>query len=119
MNTLRSILSGALTWVLTFISFAVISSIPVLKNWELYQYLIIYGLLVPIVLFGARFYYKRGGRTNGLLIGIVMVTAGMLLDIIITVPLVYKPLGEGYLSFFMKPTLWILIIEYVFIVYLS
>lgn len=118
MNISRAVLAGIMTWVLTFGSFAVMSFIPIIKDSELCQSLIVYLLLVPIVILGVRYYYNKGERTNGLIVGLIMVAIGLILDTLITIPFVMVPLGGSYASFFSRIFLWILVFEYVLVAFL-
>lgn len=117
MKVARTITSGAMIWVLIFITFTIMSFIPVVKNSEIQQNLILYILLIPIVIFGAKFYYKKGDKTNGLIIGGTMAVIGLLLDALITVPFVIIPHSGSYVSFFINPLLWITTIEFILITY--
>jgi len=118
MKIQRAILSGAIIWILIFISFAIMDFVPVIKDSELQKTLILYVLLIPIVLFGVKFYYKKGSKTSGILLGIVVAITGLTLDAIITVPVVIIPHGGDYMSFYLDPLLWGIIIEFILITYL-
>ena len=117
MKITRAITSGIIIWVLVFITFAIMSFIPVIKNSELQQNLILYILLIPIVTFGAKHYYKKDKFTNGFTIGLIMSIVGLFLDTFITIPFVIIPHNGNYTSFFINPLLWITIIEFILIVY--
>ena len=117
MKIIRAILSGTIIWVFIFISFTIMSFIPVIKNSELQQNLILYVILIPIVIFGSKFYYKKEQNTNGFIIGFIMAVTGLLLDTLITVPYVIIPHNGTYTSFFINPLLWITIIEFILISY--
>ncbi len=117
MKVGRTLVSGAMIWVLIFITFTVMSFIPTIKDSELQQNLILYVLLIPIVILGTKFYYKSGAKTNGLLLGIAMSTIGLILDALISVPYVIIPHGGSYESFFINPLLFITSIEYILIVF--
>ena len=117
MKISRVILAGIIVWVLIFVTFIAISAIPVIKNSEMQQYLIIHVLLIPFAAFGAKFYYKIEQKTNGLVIGLLMALTAIVLDAIITVPLVVIPHNGSYLSFFSNPLLWTIFIEFTLIVF--
>ena len=119
MKTGRAILSGALIWVLVFSLFGVLDFIPVTHDSQLLQGLIAGVLIIPFALLGASTYYKSKNRSNGLTVGLVMVTTALLLDVIITVPLVEKPYhGRDHYHFFTDPLLWIIATETVLLIYL-
>ena len=117
MKVVRVIVSGVLIWALIFIAFTLMSFIPLIKESELQQNLILYILLVPIVFLGATFYYKKGSKTNGFFVGVVMTIIGLIIDTFITVPFVIIPQHGTYSSFFINPLLWITSIEFILIVY--
>lgn len=118
MNFARAILSGAITWVFIFCSFAIMSFIPVIKDSDLLQQIVICLLLIPFVIIGAKYYYKKGDKIHGLKIGSLMVATGLLLDALFTVPLVIIPQDGTYADFYSRPFIWIIVVEFVTIVYL-
>ena len=115
MNAKRAITSGILIWILIFINFTIFSFIPVIKNSELQQNLILYVLLIPIVIVGMKYYYKKGNKTNGLTLGVILSITSLLLDASITVPFVIIPHGGNYNDFFVNPLLWITTAELILI----
>lgn len=117
MNKLRAVLSGIISWALIFASFAIMSFVPGLKDSETYQHIVLCIVLIPIVIVGARYYYKKGDKTNGLITGLVMVLSGLIMDALVVVPLVVIPQGGSYTEFFSRPFEWIVVMAYVLIVY--
>ncbi|MCB0497424.1 MAG: DUF5367 family protein [Cyclobacteriaceae bacterium] len=117
MKISRAIISGALIWILVFLLFTLMSFVPVLKDSEFQQNLVLYVFLVPIVMLGASFYYKKGYGTNGFILGLVMAAVGLVLDAVITVPYVIIPHGGSYASFYLNIFLLITAIEFVGITY--
>ncbi len=117
MKVVRTIASGAMIWVFIFCTFTIMSFIPVVQKSEVQQNLILYVVLIPIVIFWAKFYYKKGDKTNGLLLGGIMALVGLVLDFFITVPVVIVPQGGNYMSFYANPLLWITTIEFILITY--
>ena len=102
MKLPRAILTGTILWAIIFIEWSIIIFAPVLKDLGNSQWFIHYILLIPIVLLGASFYYKKAGLVNGFLLGLVMLITGIILDAIITVPLFTKPQGTGYAGFYLS-----------------
>jgi len=96
MKLLRAISVGALLWAFIFVEWSIIIFAPVLKDLGDWQYLIHYIVLIPIVIFGASYYYKSNNKVNGFLLGIVMLIVGLILDAIITVPFFTQPQGVGH-----------------------
>ena len=58
--------------------------------------------MIPIVFFGASYYYKNRDKINGFILGGVMLATGIILDIIITMPLFIIPQGISYVKFFLN-----------------
>lgn len=118
MKTFRAILAGTIVWVLIFFTFTTMSFIPVLKDSEVLQFIMLYPMIIPIAILGAKFYYKKGFATNGVIIGLIIVITALSLDAIITVPFLVIPNNGSYMEFYTNPLLLILAIEIIIIVYL-
>ncbi len=117
MIKIRAILVGALIWLLIFSTFSVLSYLPNIKNSALQQFLIVAPLVIPFTILGAYIFYKNGNKTNGFIIGLIIVTTALILDVLITVPFTIIPNQGNYHSFFTSKFLWILVAEVVTIVY--
>lgn len=100
LNLKRAISIGALLWLIIFIEWSIIVMTPVLKDLKFWQYVIHFFILIPIVCFGASYYYKNKNNTNGFLLGLVMMLTAAILDAVITVPLLVIPQGGSYIDFF-------------------
>lgn len=109
MNSIRAVLSGALVWLLIFITFGMLGAIPVIKESLNQQALIVSVLIIPYAILGASVYYKKSNKENGVIVGLVMVITALVLDALITVPLVEIPHGGSYKSFYSYPLLWLLV----------
>lgn len=117
MIYLKGIVSGVFVWLCVSLSFYVLEQIPLVKDSFSAQALIVMICISLYAFLGAQFYYKKGDQTNGMLVGILISGTALLLDILITVPLVEIPNGSSYQSFFSSPVLWILVLITVFTVY--
>lgn len=118
MNHLRAILSGIIVWFFMVISFSIIEHIPIIKDSLNLQSIIVIVLIVFYAWIGAAFYYKKGNKTFGLAIGIIISAVALSLDLILFVPLVEIPKGNTYQDFFSNPLLYILSVENVLTVFL-
>ena len=118
MNIFRAILAGGIVWMMIFGLYTVMSFIPALKASETGQYFVVYGFLVAFVYWGAAFYFSKGGQTNGLLLAGVMITTALVLDAVITLPLVILPAGGSYRGFFLDPMFLLIVAEYALIVFI-
>lgn len=111
MKIIRAILSGSIVWILVFSLFTLLSFVPIAKDSQVLQSIIVALFIIPFAYWGAKIYYKKGSTTNGLIIGLIMVTTALILDAIITVPLVVIPHNGGdYFTFFTSTILWILVV---------
>lgn len=108
MKYTRALFSGFLVWLFVSISFYLLENIVILKDQFLIQAAIVMMLIALYASGAAKFYYKKNYRTNALTLGVVMSGTALLLDLLITVPLVEIPNGRGYQSFLSSPVLWIL-----------
>jgi hypothetical protein len=118
MKTGRAILSGALIWFLVLGLFGVLDIVPATHQSPLLQAVIVSILIIPFALIGANIYYRTGDRSSGLSVGFVMVVTALLLDVLITVPLVEQPLhGTDHLQFFTNPLLWVIVVEDLIVIY--
>lgn len=118
MKILRAILIGIILWALIFVEWTILIFTPFLKDLGNWQWLIHYILLIPIVLFGASYYYKSKDKVNGLVLGLVMLITGVILDAIITIPFFIMPNGGSYAGFFLSPYLLVGLIEFLLITWI-
>lgn len=118
MNIKRAILSALIVWVLGVSAYTASFFFDLMENPELQANLVLTIALIPIVFFGARFYYKTGHRTNGFKLGAVMFLIAMALDAMITVPVFIIPEGGNHLTFFTDPGFWLIAVEYIMVVVL-
>jgi len=109
MKKLRAISTGALVWLFIFIMFAILGYVPILKDSLDRQAIVVGVFIVPFAIYGASVYYRNGSRENGLIIGLVMATTALVLDAIVTVPLIEIPKGGSYQGFYTYPLLWLLV----------
>lgn len=110
MNYLRAILSGTIVWVCVFTTFVVFAYVPGLKDSIDQQGIIADVLLIFYATVGAAVYYKKGSKETGLIIGPIMALTALVLDVLITVPIVEIPAGRSYHTFFTSYVLWVLVV---------
>ncbi|PXY46096.1 DUF5367 family protein [Flavobacterium hydrophilum] len=117
MNYPRAIVAGIIAWLCVVITFYVLEHIPFFKKSETVQAFIAAFTIIFYAWFAAWFYYKKAARKSGLQTGIVITGTALLLDVLVTVPLIEIPKGNGYQAFFSNPLLWILAVINVLTVY--
>lgn len=113
MKILKAVLLGLLLWVLVFVEISI--TMIGLKLSEINVWLIHYIALIPFTILCAWLYYKKKDKTNGFLLGLVILIIGIILDIIITVPLFIMPQDGGYQDYFLNVYLLIGFIELIVI----
>ncbi len=116
MNIKRAILAAAITWTLGATAYIGSYFFTLMDDPEMQANAILAIALVPSAILGARFYYKKGARTNGFKSGILMFLIAMGLDALITIPLFIIPEGGSHLSFFGDPGFWVIGLEYILVV---
>ncbi len=89
MNIKRALGFGVMMWILIFVAVSIIMFLPFLEGREVLPYLIYWVVLVPMVLFSAKWYFRVDPPTlkKGFFLGVIGVLVGTVLDLIITIPL--------------------------------
>lgn len=118
MKVTRAITAGIIVWILIFATFSLLILIPLTRDNLMLQSIIVGVIMIPSTILGAKFYYKKGAPTHGLYLGLTIIGTALLLDALITVPFVEIPNNGSYVTFFSNPTLWVLVLENVSIVWL-
>jgi len=85
MKITRAIFIGILLWMIIFIEWFILTF--ALNHLAGMKWIIHFVLLVPISIFGAGCYYKKRNDLNGFVLGLIFVSVGIFLDMLITVPL--------------------------------
>ena len=110
------ILSAVIVWVLGVIAFIASYFVPVMPDPDVQANWVLSVAIIPFATLGAHIYYRKGHQTNGFLLGVVMFLVAMVLDAIITVPVLVIPNGGSYLSFFTDAGFWLIAVTYVSVV---
>ncbi|MCZ8215066.1 MAG: DUF5367 family protein [Cyclobacteriaceae bacterium] len=118
MNYLNAIRSGFIAWILLIITFAIFSSIPGIQDSMQQQTIVVTILMVGYATLGAALYYKKGVHHHGIKVGLIISATALVLDALITVPLLEIPAGRRYASFFSNPLLWMLVLINMITVYM-
>lgn len=113
----RAVLSGALVWSCISVTFAGLEYVSFLEGSMDTTALIVAIFVVPFAAWGASFYYKKDRKFHGFLVGLIMALTALLLDALITVPLIEMPKGNSYYGFYSYPLLWLLVAINIITVY--
>jgi len=108
MKYLKILLPGTIVWLCVSVSFYVLSFVPLINGSFKSQAVIVMIFIVLYANESALFYYKKGIKLHGLLLGMIMSLTALVLDALITVPFIEIPNGRSYYSFFSSSVLWIL-----------
>ena len=113
LNITKSAFSAIIVWVLGVSAYVSSYFIPILDNPDAQASWVLIIALIPATILGAHFYYRRGYKTNGLLLGSFMFLITILLDACITVPVFIIPNGGSHLTFFGELEFWLIGLEYI------
>lgn len=115
-KNLYSIVCAILVWILG-VSFYLLSFFtPVLENPDLQSNIVIALAIIPSASLGTYLFYKKSYRKPSIL-ALTFIGVSVVLDSLITVPLVIIPDGGSYSTFFGDPMFYTLIVEFYFIVF--
>jgi len=117
MIKMRPLLAGTIVWSLIFSSFLLMSILPEFQESKNLQNITILILIVPFVILANRFYYRDNNQLNGFYLGFLIIICCLVLDALITLPLVILPEGGSYSEFYTDPGLIIMGAEILLVSY--
>ncbi|MEL6926225.1 MAG: DUF5367 family protein [Bacteroidota bacterium] len=109
-------ISALIVYAIGVTSFVVSYFVPIMEDADLQANWVLSIMIIPAACLGAHLYYRKGHYTNGFVLGAVMFLVAMILDALITVPLLIIPHGGNHLDFFTDPGFWLIAIEYLSVV---
>lgn len=113
LNLKYAFLSGLVVYIIGINFFLCSYYITLLEDVELQSNIILAIVIIPAAMLGARFYYHKVQKSNGLHLGIAMFGIAAILDAVITVPIFFIPAGGNHYQFFTNPWFWYIALEYV------
>ena len=90
--------------------------LPVSDDLELQANIALALSLILFAWLGARNYYSRYSDTPAYKLAFIMVAVAVILDVLITVPLLVIPVGGSYGSFFGEPGFWLIAVVYYLVI---
>ena len=111
----RAILLGVIIWFIGILLYTVSFYVPILENVERQANLVLFIAVMPLVWFASYFYYKVERKTHGYKVGLSFLFTAIVLDAIITVPLLIIPNGGNHYSFFTTFEFWMIAAEFFFV----
>lgn len=118
MNITRAMFAAVIIWLLGVSAYIGSFFVRFMEDSALQANLVLTIAMIPSAMLGAHIYYRKGQQTNGFKLGIVMFSAAMILDAIITVPLFIIPKGGNHLSFFLDSGFWLIAMLYILVIWL-
>ena len=118
MKTLRALLTAIAVWIGGVGTFIASYYVPLMDNLDLQANIALSLSLIPLGWLGSRSYYSKYNSPKGYLFGFIMVLTAIVLDALLTVPLLVLPLGGTYLDFFGAAGFWFIALEYYLVVLL-
>ena len=112
MKTFRAIGIGVGIWALGVSAYTLSYFVPVLDNPEQQANMVLFIVVLPLVWFGAKGYYKKEQHTHGYWVGQTFFLTAAALDALITVPLLVIPNGGSHYTFFTGPGFWVIGLEF-------
>lgn len=116
MKIIKAIIVGGFIWILGASFYSISYFFPFLEDLELQANLVLAISLMPNAWLGARLYYKWERDMHGLKLGAIAMLTAILLDVLITAPLLIIAYGGSYEGFFTAPAFWLIAAEYLLII---
>jgi len=110
------VISSVVVYIIGITAFVSSYFVEILENADQQANYVLMMAIIPAALIGAHIYYRKGYKTNGFELGIMMFIGAMILDALITVPVFIIPNGGDYLSFFGDLGFWLIAVEYISVV---
>jgi hypothetical protein len=109
-------ISAVIVWTIGVTAFVASYFVPLMSDADLQANWVLSLTLIPSAALGAHIYYRNGHKTNGFVLGASMFLVTMILDALITVPVLIVPYGGDHISFFTNLGFWLIAAEYVSVV---
>ena len=113
MKLLRAVRAGTFIWIAGVSLYSLSFYVPLLEDVEQQSNMLLFLVVMPLVWFGAKLYYKGDNDTHGFWLGLVFFLTSAALDALITVPLLIIPNGGTHYSFFTDIGFWIIGLEFI------
>ncbi len=113
MKYTKALFIGILIWIIGVNLYAGSYYVPLLENAEQQANIWLSIVIVPVVWFGAKFYYRNGINANGFSTGLIFFIMSAILDALITVSFTILPYGGSYYDFFIDFGFWFIGLEFI------
>lgn len=113
MKLTRTIGFGILIWIVGVTLYTLSFYIPLLEDADQQANIWLSIVILPVVWFASKLYYRNEVTTHGFWTGLVFFITSALLDALITVPFLILPYGGTYFDFYIDFAFWGIGIEFV------
>ncbi len=113
MKLKRTIGFGLLIWIIGVNLYALSFYLPILEDAEKQANIWLSIIIIPVVWFCSKLYFKKHITGHGLWVGLMFFGISAFLDAIITVPFTILPYGGTYYDFFVNFGFWFIGIEFI------
>jgi hypothetical protein len=112
MNHVRAIGIGILIWIVGVSVYNLSFYLSILEDAQQQANMLLFLVVIPLVWFGAKQYYKKDSDTHGYWVGQTFFLTATALDALITVPVFIIPNGGSYYQFFTDLGFWLIGFEF-------
>lgn len=118
MKLTRTIGFGLLIWIIGVNLYALSFYLHILEDAEIQANIWLSIIIIPVVWYCSKQYFKKDITTHGLWIGLIFFGISAILDALITVPFTILPYGGTYYDFFVNFGFWFIGLEFIVTTYL-
>lgn len=115
MKTFRAIFIGILIWITAVLFYTLSFYLSLMNNVEHQSNIVLFIVVIPLVWYGCKYYYKKDNTSHGYKIGQTFLLTSVILDAIITVPFFMIPNGINHYDFFTSIGFWVIALEFLLI----
>lgn len=113
MKLIRTIGFGILIWIIGVNLYALSFYLPILEDTEKQANIWLSIIIIPVVWFCSKLYFKKKATIQGLWAGLIFFGVSAILDALITVPFTVLPYGGTYADFFIDFGFWFIGLEFI------
>ncbi|MEM3074668.1 MAG: hypothetical protein QW727_01875 [Candidatus Pacearchaeota archaeon] len=115
MKFIRTILFGALIWILLYASWDILKNITLFKNNIIYFQIVFFSSVILIVTFCTYLYY-RDNEINGFILGSIFALVSIIFNILILFPIFFKFNFKNFIFNYLiwTPIVIIIVVPYIY-----
>lgn len=114
MKIIRAILIGISIWIIGVLFYLTSFYVPIIDDLEQQSNIVLSIIVIPLVWYGCKVYYKSDNHFYGFKIGITFLLVSIIFDALFTVPFFMIPNGINHYDFFTTMEFWVIALEFLF-----